>query len=153
MSERDFERGVLELVFRTNIRITPAAVAYRLGVPVSEAKRELERLLQLGVLELESDAEGHLYYVAPGAERPDKELPLSSPRQVAAPKRASLGVTLFAIFAIGLFARLLLLVALLGGGPVSLGAAVALLWLGLRALSRASRRRDPYPSPSGDWRW
>jgi hypothetical protein len=153
MNERDFERGVLELVFRTNIRITPAAVAYRLGVSVSEAKRGLERLLALGVLELESDGEGHLYYVAPGAERPDKELPLALPRQVAAPKRSSLGLTLFAIFALSLFARLLLLVALLGGGPITLGAAVALLWLGLRALSRAHRRHDPAPRPPADWRW
>ena len=85
MNARDFERRFLDLVFRTNLRLTPHVVAYRLGLPFAETKEQLDRLAKSGVAEVEVDAAGVLYYEIPGVERPSRDLDAEPPR---APKPA-----------------------------------------------------------------
>lgn len=65
MDVQQFEQAVLRLAFETNARITPASVAYYLGIPSREANRLLNELLRDGVLELDSDLDGNLYYILP----------------------------------------------------------------------------------------
>lgn len=65
MELQRFEQAILKLAFETNARITTASVAYYLGIPSREASRMLNELLEEGVLELDSDAAGNLYYRVP----------------------------------------------------------------------------------------
>lgn len=68
MSYDDFEQQVLTLAYETDLRLTPASVAYRLGCPVREAQRHLRRMLDDQILELDSDDEGNLLYELPGRD-------------------------------------------------------------------------------------
>lgn len=65
MEVQRFEQAILKMAFETDARITTASVAYYLGIPSREANRLLNRLLEEGVLELDSDADGNLYYQVP----------------------------------------------------------------------------------------
>ncbi len=65
MDIQRFEQEILKLAFETDARITAASVAYYLGIPSREANRMLNELLQDGVLELDSDEDGNLYYMVP----------------------------------------------------------------------------------------
>lgn len=65
MELREFEQAILKLAFETNARITTASVAYYLGVPSRQANRLLNELLEEGVLELDSDPSGNLFYKVP----------------------------------------------------------------------------------------
>lgn len=65
MELQQFEQAILKLAFETDARITTASVAYYLGVPSREANRLLNALLEEGVLELDSDSDGNLYYKVP----------------------------------------------------------------------------------------
>ncbi len=62
MQLQQFEQEILRLAFETESRITTASVAYYLGIPSREANRMLNLLLEEGVLELDSDLEGNLFY-------------------------------------------------------------------------------------------
>jgi hypothetical protein len=62
MDAAEFEQNILKLAFETDVRITTASVAYYLGIPSEEAQPMLDDLLEQGVLELESDRDGNLYY-------------------------------------------------------------------------------------------
>ena len=62
MDVAEFEQDILKLAFETDVRITTASVAYYLGIPSTQAEPMLEELLERGVLELDSDPEGNLYY-------------------------------------------------------------------------------------------
>lgn len=62
MDVADFEQDILKLAFETDVRITTASVAYYLGIPSTKAGPMLEELLERGVLELDSDQEGNLFY-------------------------------------------------------------------------------------------
>jgi TM2 domain-containing membrane protein YozV len=62
----DFERRLLRLIFRTNTPLTPVHVAYHLEIPIAEAKAHLDGMVTAGVLELDSDEQGHLEYGCPG---------------------------------------------------------------------------------------
>ncbi|MFW5968075.1 MAG: hypothetical protein ACOCV2_11185 [Persicimonas sp.] len=62
MDVQEFEQAILKLAFETDARITTASVAYFLGIPSSKANELLNALLDEGVLELDSDREGNLYY-------------------------------------------------------------------------------------------
>lgn len=68
MNVQRFEQEILRLAFETNTPLTPASVAYYLGVPTRESKRMLDQLLEDGVLELESDGSGNLFYIVPHQE-------------------------------------------------------------------------------------
>ncbi len=65
MEVQRFEQAILKLAFETEARITTASVAYYLGIPSREANRLLNLLLEEGVLELDSDSEGNLFYLVP----------------------------------------------------------------------------------------
>lgn len=65
MNVQRFEQEILKLAFETNARLTAASVAYYLGVPSREANQLLNTLLEEGVLELDSDRDGNLYYRVP----------------------------------------------------------------------------------------
>ncbi len=65
MDVQEFEQAILKLAFETDARITTASVAYYLGIPSRKANELLNALLEEGVLELDSDSEGNLYYRVP----------------------------------------------------------------------------------------
>lgn len=65
MDVQHFEQQILKLAFETNARITAASVAYYLGIPSRDANRMLDQLLADGVVELDSDQDGNLFYRVP----------------------------------------------------------------------------------------
>ena len=79
MDVQRFEHEILKLAFETNARLTPASVAYYLGVPSREANHLLNTLLEEGVLELDSDADGNLYYRVPHQDLIARELEAFEP--------------------------------------------------------------------------
>jgi hypothetical protein len=85
MEVAEFEQDILKLAFETDARITTASVAYYLGLPSSKVEPMLDKLLEKGVLELDSDDEGNLFYRVPeGARRQAEMLPrLKQDRQGA----------------------------------------------------------------------
>lgn len=85
MNVRDFEQHFLELIFRTNLRLTPHVVAYRLGLSVRETREHLDRLARDGVAAVEVDANGVLSYEVPGAERPSRDLLAAEANPAPAP--------------------------------------------------------------------
>lgn len=114
MKHQEVEHQILELVFRTNLRLTTGLVAYRLGLSCAEARARLSALVSEGALELTSDEQGSLYYTAPGALRPEKdEIVGRAPCALRAPEGGFLG-------------RVLLLVSCLTW------ASVLLIWISLR---------------------
>lgn len=74
MDVQRFEQEILKLAFETSARLTPASVAYYLGVPSREANLLLNTLLEEGVLELDSDVDGNLYYRVPHQDIIAREL-------------------------------------------------------------------------------
>jgi TM2 domain-containing membrane protein YozV len=73
-----FERRLLHLMFRTNTPLTPVHIAYYLDLPISEARCHLDHMVELGILELDSDDHGHLLYTYP-LRPPVSELPAPKP--------------------------------------------------------------------------
>jgi hypothetical protein len=65
MDVQQFEQAILKLAFETDARISTASVAYYLGIPSKKANELLNALLEEGVLELDSDRDGNLYYQVP----------------------------------------------------------------------------------------
>ncbi len=65
MDLQQFEQAILKLAFETDARITTASVAYYLGIPSRDATNYLNNLLEEGVLELDSDPSGNLFYRVP----------------------------------------------------------------------------------------
>ena len=61
----DFEPRLLALAFESEVVLTPASVAYHLGCTVDAARTHLEVLVARGVLVLDSDDGGNLFYVLP----------------------------------------------------------------------------------------
>lgn len=84
MELQQFEQAILRLAFETNARITAASVAYYLGIPSRESNRMLEELLKDGVLELDSDEHGNLYYHVPQVDAPSALAPTPEQQPVAA---------------------------------------------------------------------
>jgi hypothetical protein len=72
---RQFERSFLRLAFATSVDLSPASAAFLIGVPVREAERHMQTLVNHGVLELDSDEEGRLKYRMP--DRPARPLDLA----------------------------------------------------------------------------
>ena len=87
MDDKVFESRVLELMFKTDSRLTPQFAAYRFGITVDEARHKLESMAGRDILTLESDDGGALYYELPNRPPPTRE-PLSwqvAPVAVAPP--------------------------------------------------------------------
>jgi hypothetical protein len=74
MDVPQFEQAILRLAFETDARITTASVAYYLGLPSRRCNELLNALLAEGVLELDSDSEGNLYYRVPHKPQGGDEL-------------------------------------------------------------------------------
>ncbi len=72
MEYRRFENELLRIAFTTPIELTPSSMAYLLGVSIEQADQHMRRLVDLGVLELTSDDDGHLEYEMP--DRPDRPI-------------------------------------------------------------------------------
>lgn len=104
MEYRRFEAEFLRIAFTTPIELTPSSLAYLLRVPVEQADQHMRRLVDLGVLELTSDDEGHLEYEMP--DRPDRPIlrddapppypelpPLAPPRAIVVRSSGSRAMT------------------------------------------------------------
>jgi hypothetical protein len=105
MRPRNFEKALLEFASRSDIEINPATIAHHFNISMAESRLQLDRLVKLGVLEVQSADTGRLYYVLPGREEmsPRPELPWDPRRAVVAAAliwgalaAGALGVALFA---------------------------------------------------------
>ena len=105
MKKQETERQLLALALRSETKLTPALVAYRLELPLAEAKSRLDKLASEGVLELESDERGGLRYALLGAERIERDEP---PRIVSAPTPPSILAFLMVLAALIVVVHLLL---------------------------------------------
>ena len=76
MKEAEFERRFLDFVYRTDLAITPGALAYYTDIPIAEATTHLERLVARDVVKLDFGANGDLVYSFPNRERVPAERPV-----------------------------------------------------------------------------
>jgi hypothetical protein len=65
MEYPQFERRMLDLMFRTNVPLTPVHLAYHLDISIALARQHLDYMVTCGILELDSDEHGYLLYVYP----------------------------------------------------------------------------------------
>src|SRR5262245_50525813 len=73
MKESEFERRFLEFVYRTDLTITPGALAYHVGIPIAEAEAHLTKLVSRDVVKMDVAANGDLVYTFPNRERIEPE--------------------------------------------------------------------------------
>lgn len=71
-----FESRVMELLFKTDLKLTPQLVAFRVGCPVELARTFLEHMTTAEILVMEVDPNGLIHYDVPGRPAPTNE-PLS----------------------------------------------------------------------------
>ncbi|RMH43246.1 MAG: hypothetical protein D6689_05740 [Deltaproteobacteria bacterium] len=88
MDYRRFEREFLRLAFTTPIELSPASVAFYTGVSVREAEQHMQRLVDLGVLEVASDDDGHIKYRMPDRPPSPVGAPGAPPPYPAPPPHA-----------------------------------------------------------------
>jgi hypothetical protein len=69
MKESEFERRFLEFVYRTDIAITPSALAYYAEIPIAEAEEHLKKLIAKDVVKMDFSANGDLVYTFPNREQ------------------------------------------------------------------------------------
>jgi hypothetical protein len=85
MDYKVFEGRVLELLFKTDDRLTSQLVAYRVGIPVEEARTMLETMATHEIVTMEPDDSGGIYFDLPNRPPPTRQ-PLSwQMPQLAAP--------------------------------------------------------------------
>jgi hypothetical protein len=72
MDYRGFEAEFLRLAFTTSYELSPCAAAFLLGLPVPRATEFMQRMVDEGTLELDSNDVGHLRYIMP--DRPGAPL-------------------------------------------------------------------------------
>jgi TM2 domain-containing membrane protein YozV len=72
MKDDELEQRFLDLVFTTDVVLTPGALAYHAGCSLERAEQYLDRLATIGTIRLEHDDDGNLFYVYPkrGEPRP-----------------------------------------------------------------------------------
>jgi hypothetical protein len=78
VKESEFERRFLEFVYRTDIAITPSALAYYVDIPIAEATGHLEKLVARDIVKLDITDKGDLSYTFPGRQKvnlPDRDGP------------------------------------------------------------------------------
>lgn len=68
MRESEFERRFLEFVYRTDIAITPSALAYYAEIPIAEAEEHLKKLIAKDVVKMDFSANGDLIYSFPNRQ-------------------------------------------------------------------------------------
>jgi hypothetical protein len=81
MEYPQFERRILGLIFCSNVPLTPVHLAYHFDIPIAEARRHLDQMVASGILELDSDERGNIFFVYP--LRP----PLSQLKDPTPPRR------------------------------------------------------------------
>jgi TM2 domain-containing membrane protein YozV len=86
MNEKDLEKKFLEFVYTTDATITPGALAYYAGCTLKEAETLLDRYAREGTLKIESDDDGHIFYVYPNRAKLD-------PRRPTRPQPTALAVS------------------------------------------------------------
>jgi len=90
MKESEFERRFLEFVYRTDLAISPSALAYYVDVPIAEAEEHLKKLVAKDVVKMDFSAtSGDLSYtfpnrqtIGPPIERLERLPPIQPPRPV-----------------------------------------------------------------------
>jgi hypothetical protein len=89
MKEPEFERRFLDFVYRTDLAITPGALAYYADIPIAEATSHLEKLVTREVVKLDIAPNGDLVYSFPDRQRiaAEKDRPVQLV-QVGAPQVA-----------------------------------------------------------------
>jgi hypothetical protein len=108
MKESEFERRFLEFVYRTDLAISPSALAYYVDVPIAEAEEHLKRLVAKDVVRMDFSSVGDITYtfpnrqqIGPPTDRLEKVAlaPIQPPRAVhpmvqvgASPNAAALAV-------------------------------------------------------------
>ncbi len=70
MDANTFERKLLEMVFETDLPLERGRVAHQLSIPLEEADSQLDALCSRGIIELDSDEHGNLFYVYPNRPPP-----------------------------------------------------------------------------------
>jgi len=66
MDYRAFEQRVLDVLFQSNVALTPAHMAYYARVPIAEAEKHLESMVEQRILHKECDLEtGAVLYEYP----------------------------------------------------------------------------------------
>lgn len=68
MKESEFERRFLEFVYRTDIAITPSALAYYAEIPIAVAEEHLKKLIAKDVVKMDFSASGDLVYSFPNRQ-------------------------------------------------------------------------------------
>jgi hypothetical protein len=89
MRESEFEKRFLEFVYRTDIAITPSALAYYVEIPIAEAEEHLKRLVAKDVVKLDFSPSGELVYSFPNRQAIGPPVPGMSP---LAPHERPLGI-------------------------------------------------------------
>jgi hypothetical protein len=69
MNKDAFESAVLELWVKSAIPLTMANLQYHTGLPRRKVRPFVDSLVQSGVLDMDSDAQGELVFSVPGAQR------------------------------------------------------------------------------------
>jgi hypothetical protein len=89
MKDSEFERRFLDFVYRTDIAITPSALAYYAEIPIAEADEHLKKLVAKDVVKLDFSAAGELVYTFPNRQTIGPPVPGMSP---LAPHERPLGI-------------------------------------------------------------
>lgn len=71
-----FEARAMELLFKTNAKLTPQLASFRIGCPVDIARKYLEHMATSEILVMDVDSNGVIQYEMPGRPPPTNE-PLS----------------------------------------------------------------------------
>jgi hypothetical protein len=74
MDYHSFESRFLRLAFTTSVDLTPESCAFLLGLPVRETTKHMLRMVDEGILELDSDPDGRLLYSMPNRSEEMLEL-------------------------------------------------------------------------------
>jgi len=77
LDAKAFELALLRLIHETNVPLERGRVAYHLGLTLDEAEKHLDAMAVRGVLELEYDDAGNVFYTYPN--RPPAAPPPSAP--------------------------------------------------------------------------
>lgn len=70
LEKADFEKRFLNLIYQTDVVITPPNVAYHLQIPIEEAQEQLIALELNGTLQQATDPQGNTYYLMPNRPPP-----------------------------------------------------------------------------------
>jgi hypothetical protein len=70
LEKADFEKRFLNLIYQSDVVITPPNVAYHLQIPIEEAQDQLIALELNGTLQQATDPQGNTYYMMPNRPPP-----------------------------------------------------------------------------------